>query len=184
MNELLDIGELVQENKRQESTKLSVFEEVLKRCHVLIKKYNKERIREMNYTIPHMILGKPKFDMSVLRNYLIYHLRDNGLKVEVLDNDDPDCNVLYISWKETDIDLSKYLNRKTVINNRGTSIYNIEQPSLRLGKEQSSSKQLDMLKFRQEKQKEILREREERFSLHKARMPQPEGSYQDYIKRF
>ncbi len=181
MNELLDIGELVQENKRQESNRLSVFEEVLKKCHNLIKKYNKERIREMNYTIPHMILGKPKFDMSVLRNYLIHHLRDNGLKVEVIAD-----NVLYISWRETDIDLSRYLNRQTIINNRNTSLYNIEQPSLRLDRASmpSMAQQIDMLKFRQEKQKEMLREREMRFSLHKALMPQPEGTYQDYIKRF
>ena len=176
MNELLDIGELVKENKRQESSRLSVFEEVLKKCHNVIKKYNKERIREMNYTLPHMILGKPKFDMNVLRNYLIHHLLDNGLKVKVITDD-----VLYISWKEIDIDLPKYLNRKTIIDNRNTSLYNIEQPNLSINR---TPKQVDILKFRQDKQRDMLREREMRFNIHKERMPQISGTYQDYINKY
>lgn len=188
MNELLDITELVKENKRQESNRLSVFEEILKKCHSLIRKYNRERIREMHYTIPRMILGKPKYDLGVLRNYLVHHLRDNGLRVDTISD-----NVLYISWKETDVDLSKYLNRKTIIDNRNSSLYNVEGmgpgvgvgPSLRLDRGQTDTlkEQIDMLRFRQEKQLEIKRAREGRYQLQAARLPVT-SSYEDYMRRY
>ena len=118
MNQLLDIDELISENKKQESNRLDLFKTVLTQCHGLIKRHNKERIREMYYKIPAFIYGKPKYDMDVLRNYLVYHLEDNGLMVKIIDR-----YHLYVSWKESDIDLDKYMNRKSNIRNRYNNVY-------------------------------------------------------------
>lgn len=175
MDQLLDIDGLVQENKRQESNRLGIFESVLVKCHSLIKRYNKNRIRDMEYTIPTFILGKPKFNMDILRNYLVHHLRDNGLKVEVLSP----C-LLYISWKEEDIDLSKYMHRKVLIDNRHSSLYMIDSVSQPMDHDR-----MNMLKFRQDKQRQLIAERQQRFELQKNNMPPvPDMSYGDYLKRF
>ena len=52
MNQLLDIDELISENKRQENNRLDLFESILTQCHALIKRNNKERIRDMHYKVP------------------------------------------------------------------------------------------------------------------------------------
>jgi hypothetical protein len=158
MNELLDIGELVQENKRQEGWKLDIFEDVLKRVHERIKSYNKVRIREMRYKIPHMLLGKPLYDVDILQNYLVHHLRDNGLLVRVLDR-----TLLYISWREEDINLERYINRKTIVQNRGSTVYNVPGPELRMAPHLEGEAQ--MLRARQSQQRAL---REERFERQKA----------------
>ena len=179
MNQILDIGELVQENKRQENNRMSVFEEVLRNCHSLIKRYNKQRIREIHYSIPPMILGKPKYDLHVLRNYLVHHLRDNGLRVDQLSD-----TVLYISWKETDIDLAKYLHRKTIIDNREGNVYDINSCPTNVRPAGALKDQLDMLKFRQERQRKLAQEREERFQYQKARYPEASGNFEEYMRRY
>ena len=187
MNELLDIHELVQENKRQESSRLTVFEETLKRCHSLIKRYNKDRIRDMTYRIPAWIHGMPKYDMDILRDYLVHHLRDNGLKVDVLSRDQ-----LYVSWKETDIDLAKYMHRKTIIDNRRSSLYNIDQcptsvgpPMGRKGKiDELSRQRMDMMKFRQNKQREMQQEREARLRLQETSRVPVDCNYMEFMNRY
>lgn len=176
MEQLLDIDDLIGENKRQENNRLGVFEGILSQCHKLIQKGNKERIREMTYTIPGFVFGKPKYNVDVLRNYLIYHLRDNGLRVDVLDR-----YHIYISWKETDINLERYMNRKTLIENRHSSIYMLERgPSSVGGGDTDAHSRFQMLKFRQERQKEIQQERQQRFDMQKQRLPMPD--IQDYIR--
>ena len=187
MDQLLDIDDLIGENKRQENNRLSVFEGILSQCHKLIQKGNKERIREMTYTIPGFVFGKPKYNVDVLRNYLVYHLRDNGLRVDVLDR-----YHIYISWKETDINLERYMNRKTLIDNRHSSIYMLERgpragPDLgSLGEgmlpasNNDTRNRFQMLKFRQERQKEIQQERQQRYDLQKQRLPMPH--MQDYLR--
>jgi len=126
-----------------------------------------------------MILGKPKYDVHVLRNYLVHHLRDNGLRVDILSD-----LVLYISWKETDIDLAKYLNRKTIIDNRAGNVYNINSCPVSVRPSGALKDQLDMLKFRQERQRKLASEREARFKLQKARYPEAPGPYTEYVRRY
>jgi hypothetical protein len=175
MNQILDVDELVSENKRQEGNRLNVFETILVRCHDLIKRHNKDRIREMKYTITPFVYGKPRYDVDVLRQYLIHHLKDNGLKVVELDR-----YHLYISWKETDINLSKYCQRKTLIDNRNNDMYMVEGISKPINPDR-----LRMMQFRQEKQKELQEERKKRFDFQKTRMPPlPQLDYQGYVKRY
>jgi hypothetical protein len=176
MNQLLDVDDLVQENKRQENNRLDVFENLLVQCHNLIKRHNKNRIREMEYTIPAFVLGKPKYNIDILRNYLVHHLRDNGLKVTILSP-----YHIYISWKEEDIDLSKFVHRKTLIDNRTSSLYMIDQVS----HPRIDRSRIEMLKFRQEKQRQLQEERQQRFMFQKANMPPMPGlEYRDYLKHY
>jgi hypothetical protein len=175
MNQLLDVNELVSQNKKQEGNRLNLFESILVQCHALIKRHNKDRIREMRYTLQPWVYGKPKFDVDVLRKYLIHHLKDNGLKVIELDR-----YHLYISWKETDIDLSKYVQRKLQIDNRDMNLYMLEGVSTPL-----NPSRIQMMKFRQEKQRQLQEERKQRFEVQKERMPPlPDIGYHDYVKRF
>jgi len=171
MDKLLDIDALIGENKRQENNRLTLFEEILVQCHTLIRKNNRERIRDMYYTIPGFVFGKPKYNVDILRNYLVWHLKDNGLRVDVLDR-----YHLYISWKEVDIDLEKYMNRRTLIENRQNNIYMIDlgdsimKPTIN----DSTGDRFEMLKYRQERQKQIQSERQQRFELQKSRLPMPD----------
>jgi hypothetical protein len=170
MNQLLNIDEIIGENKRQENDKLHIFESVLEQCHKLIQRHNKDRIRDMTYTVPAFIFGKPKYNVDILRNYLIWHLQDNGLYVEIIDR-----YHLYISWKETDINLEKYMNRKTQIENQHKSLYMIDQgPSysgVTVGGEDRS--RFEMMKYRQDRQREIQEERQKRFDIQKSRFQSP-----------
>lgn len=174
MDQLLDIGELVQQNKKQEQNRLGIFESQLAICHNLIKRHNKNRIREMEYTIPTMVLGKPKFDVDVLRRYLIHHLEDNGLLIRVLDRYN-----IYISWKETDIDLTKFMKRKREIEKRNNNLYLVDQVAPPM-----DQRKIELMKFRQDRQRQLKEEREQRFAYQRARMPQQEGDFRDYVRRY
>jgi hypothetical protein len=165
MDQLLDIDELIGENKKQENTRLSLFEGILTQCHKLIQKNNKERIREMYYNIPSFVFGKPKYNVDVLRNYIVWHLKDNGLRVDVLDR-----YHLYISWKETDINLEKYMGRKTLIDNRHSSIYMLEAGEQIIRPTRETRNRFEMMKYRQERQKQIQSERQQRFDSQKTRL--------------
>ena len=167
MEQILDIEELIGENKRQENNRLSVFEAILARCHKLIQKNNKERIRDMYYTIPAFVLGKPKYNVDVLRNYLVWHLKDNGLRVDILDR-----YHLYISWKETDIDLERYMNRRTLIENRSNLLDHPAGPS-QPAITSDVRDRFQMMKYRQERQRQIQEERQGRFDKQRARLPLP-----------
>lgn len=175
MNQLLDIDELVSETKRQESNRLNLFESVLIQCHDLIKRHHKDRIREMHYKIPPWMIGKPRYDVDVLRNYLVGHLKDNGLRVDVIDR-----YTIYISWKETDIDLTRYVKRKARIDNYHSDLYMADTVAKPM-----DPKRIKLMKFRQERQKQLKEERQQRFELQKARMPPlPDMSYHDYVNKY
>ncbi len=109
MNKLLDLDEVVREGKRRDTQKLALFETILDQCHSQITRHNKEhRVKFCKFSVPLMVLGRPPYDFDVLINYLLYHLRDNGLYAEFL----PDSNQIYISWHEDDMDLDKYQQRR------------------------------------------------------------------------
>ena len=197
MDQLLDIDELISENKRQENNRLSLFESILVQCHALIKRNNKDRIREMTYKIPAFVYGKPKFDIDVLRNYLIHHLRDNGLRVDIIDR-----YHIYVSWKETDIDLSRYMQRKTVIKSRNDSsrmldngtgplsspndrfeLMKFRQNQQRLLNNSQQPSRFEMLQMRQKKQQQMKKNRADRFKLQQQQFP-PAENFEDYIKKY
>ena len=186
MDKILDIRELVKEDKRQEDVRLKIFSEILTGCHQLIRRYNAPpyRKKELVYQIPQFIYGKPRYDIDVLRNYLVYHLSDNGLKVVSLKE-----YQLYISWKETDINLAKFIKRRQTVRqqkpelevNKDCARADIDEPETYLGRPdpRNSDSFINMLRFRQARQREIQDERQARF--RKQNMPK---DFQEYISRY
>lgn len=165
MDQLLDIDELIGENKRQEGNRISVFEGILSQCIKLIKKKNRERVREMYYSIPAFVFGKPKYNIDTLRNYLVYNLRDNGLRVDILDPFS-----LYVSWKETDIDLERYIKRKTQMETQHSDIYMLDRGPNHGTIKRDNQDRYRMMKFRQNRQLELQQQRQERFNLQRDRL--------------
>ena len=150
MDLILDLPALVKNDKTLEKHTLETFEEVLKTCHNLIKRYNKEQVKHMNYAIPMYIFGKPKYDAKVLKNFLIYHLTDNGLLVR-----DTSEYEIYISWSDKDINIDKYVQRQRTIDRKDHDAM--------IGKPVKPLNSIEVLRFRQERQKQLSVEREERF---------------------
>jgi hypothetical protein len=171
MDKLLDIHELVQNNKKREIIQLSIFAEILSKCHNSIKKHNLEHkdLKDMYYEIPQYIFGKPKYDAEVLRNYLIYHLRDNGLLVIL-----SAPWTLYISWRETDIDIEKYMKRRQRIDG------NMRDMAPLMGITPAKDPFVDTFKTRQERQKELQQNRDNRINTP-TRVPVT-MSYEQFIK--
>jgi hypothetical protein len=156
MDNILDLNDLVRDDKQVEKHILNVFEGVLKQCHASIKQYNKVRVKTMEFEIPRYVYGKPLYDINVLRNYLIYHLTDNGLKVIPTDR-----NKLYISWREADLDIEKFVKRKTESMER--------KQGAMFGEPAELITNVNTLKFRQERQRQLMLERQERFDRQAAR---------------
>ena len=144
MDDLLDINDLVLRDKHTERHILDIFAGVLKQCHAAIKQYNRVGVKTMDFEVPSYIYGKPRYDSNVLRNYLVYHLKDNGISVTVLSP-----NRLYISWKDEDLDLDKFLNRKSRIEQRSHDKI--------MGAPADHMTNIQLLRFRQERQRQLRR---------------------------
>lgn len=124
MNKLLDLEEVVYENKKRERNRLAIFESVIDQCHSQIRRYNKEhKTRTCLFSVPVVMPGRPPYDFEVLVNYLLYHLMDNGLHAQFM----PDTNQIYISWRDEDLDIEKYEQRKNRIKNSHsrTSVFGV-----------------------------------------------------------
>jgi len=151
MNQLLDLNALVSDDKYLEKNTLRTFEGVLAACHGLIKRYNKEQVKQMTYIVPKYIFGKPMYDVAVLTNFLIYHLTDNGLLVR-----ESKPNELYISWSDKDINIDRFVERKQQIAQ--------EQKDIMLGNPVQRMDGITQLRFRQERQRLAGEERQARFA--------------------
>jgi len=102
---MLDLEELIYENKARERKKLELFSDILKNCHAQINRYNREhKVKHCVFSVPFMIAGKPPFDFNKLTKFLLEKLRNNGLFAEFSSK----TNQIYISWDERDIDLERY----------------------------------------------------------------------------
>jgi|SRR3989344_3982179 len=167
MNELLDLESLIRSNRGRDTSKLDVFRDILKQCHQVIERYNREEhIRECFFSVPSFVFGKPPYDMQVLVNFLLHHLRDNGLFAEYLE----EKQKIYISWRSEDIDENKYFNRKNQIDDRrryNNATENIIDPE----------RHHNVLKLQR------AREREFRADLQRKRRPPPPSvSLKDYLR--
>jgi hypothetical protein len=162
MDTFLDLQALVDERRKQENGRLKTFNTVLQQCFSQIKRYNKEKIYDMDFKIPLFIIGVPLYDVDAMRNYLLHHLTENGLKVIML----KDNLTLYISWKETDINIEKYMNKK----NRIAMFNNDGMPT---ATETMATVSPSTMLYRQAKQQQIQTEREERLAMQRVRFPAP-----------
>jgi hypothetical protein len=105
----LNVDELIAETKRYERIHLQTFRDVLRSIHGMIKTRNQRRIKWLEYDLPLQMFGRPQYDVTVLGNYVIHHLKDNGLFVERVS---PDGRRLYISWDEAKLNMEQYINCK------------------------------------------------------------------------
>jgi hypothetical protein len=171
MNRLLDLETLLHENKTRERFQLETFESVLVQCHDVISRHNREdRVRECTFHVPPFIFGKPPYDYNVLVNYLIHHLTDNGLlaKYQV------DTGKLYISWRDEDIDVDKYIKRKTIVNSQN-------QPFSENNVKLIDNMPVNGDKYNQAKRLQRQREREFRLSIQKNRVPAG-SNFNEFLK--
>ena len=164
MDTFLDLQSLVEERRKHENARLTVFKSILQQCFNIIKRYNKERIYEMDYKIPLFIVGSPKYDIDILKNYLIHHLVENGLKVIVL----ADGYTIYISWRETDINLEKYMKKKKYVEE-----HLLDVDGFPVSTERTNTVSPSTMQYRIAKQKQLQEERQSRFSQQQSRWSAP-----------
>jgi len=154
---LMDLSDLVRENKKHEQSQLDLFKEVLKKSHGLIKRKNKDGFRQTTYEIPTIMWGKPKYDIVALRNYMMHHLHENGFYVDLL----PNGRSIYICWDERYLDLDKFYRHKTQVER--------EYKQKMVAGCYPEGVNQDTMNFRQQKQREIQQQRDQRFKLQKDR---------------
>jgi hypothetical protein len=105
----LNLDELNGRHERSETNRKKVYDEILRRCHNKIKKYNHElKKQECLFEPPPFIMGKPPYNYTDLCNYVIGSLRNNGLRAEWL----PQRGAIYISWRQNDINRKNYENHR------------------------------------------------------------------------
>lgn len=151
---VLDLTALVSDDKHIERHTLNTFKEILSACHELIKRYNKEQVKQMSYTVPSYQFGKPMYDVNVLTNYLLHHLADNGLYVYLAKSQE-----IFISWHDKDINIDKFLARKKCIQ--------ADHRNLITGMAAKPMNNIEALRLRQARQQQISAERNVRLSLRK-----------------
>jgi hypothetical protein len=116
----INLEDLVKVNRKKEQNMLNLFKEILHKCHELIKNKNSIGYKHLIYDIPLLIFGKPKYDIIVLRNYLVHHLSNNGFYVEILGNG----RSIYVNWDEKYIDLEKFYQTKKIYDDCNSRLLN------------------------------------------------------------
>lgn len=110
------------QNEGRDSKKIDrqIFKLILARCHKHIKRINREtESRECRYSIPYFMPGYPAYKLRDAKEYLVTHLRENGLRADLLDGQD-----IYISWAPQEINHDIYQNKIDKMAER-TNIYKI-----------------------------------------------------------
>jgi len=100
----LNIGDLYKPLQKEQHEKFKTFGKILEMCHAKIKTAAYHgRDQECLIDVPHFIPGTPPYCLSELIIYLENQLSKNGFMVIKTPP-----NHLYISWKPTDIDYTRY----------------------------------------------------------------------------
>ncbi len=104
-NLLLNLDELSVCHEKSEHNRKKLFDDILKKCHNKITKYNKEfKKKDCLFLPPKFIIGSPPYNYIDLIDYLINSLKKNGLRVEWMSEKE----AIYISWKVMDINMQQY----------------------------------------------------------------------------
>ena len=172
----LDIEELIVETKKKERMRLDLFKEQLARCHRLIREKNKARIKGMRFTLPLFVMGKPVFDVNVLRNYVCHHLRENGFLVKELDT-----KTLFISWDESDLDLQRFQQTKEKFKKEFNEVYMVDNGGG--GNFEVPNVSFTTMQQRQQAQQQQKAQREARLAMQRDRFAE-QGTFYDFMKRW
>lgn len=125
-NLLLNLDELNVRHEKSEENRTKLFDEILKRCHNKVKKYNTEfKKTDCLFEPPVFIIGKPPYNYIELVDYIIRSLRSNGLRTEWLQSK----KAIYISWKKDDVDIEQYQSRFTNASNASNASGSVHDTS-------------------------------------------------------
>ena len=94
-SEKLNMDELYEKKKQHDLKQLELFNKILNRIHIRIKKTSSQKLNEQFcwYIVPEIIIGVPKYDQAACIAYIIDKLKDNGFNVRYIHP-----NTLFISW--------------------------------------------------------------------------------------
>lgn len=86
--------ELENDHLKKVKKKNTIYLNVLNDCHRKIKYNSKLNRMYCFFLIPEFIFGTPLYDISELREFIMYHLARNGFKLNYVDP-----NWLFITWE-------------------------------------------------------------------------------------
>lgn len=94
-SEKLNMDELYEKKKQHDLNQLNLFNKILNRIHIRIRKTSSQKLHEQFcwYVVPEIIIGVPKYDQPACIAYIINKLKDNGFNVRYIHP-----NTLFISW--------------------------------------------------------------------------------------
>ena len=92
---MINIDELHNINTRRLKNRLKIYDDVLKKCHIKIKKtaHTPKGSTFCFYIMPNYVFGIPLYDLNHCIIYLVKKLSENGFYVAYTHP-----NLLYISW--------------------------------------------------------------------------------------
>lgn len=103
--DFLDLDELYDVHKKQDSNRIQIFREIYRKCLAKMKHTNNTlRRMECNFQVPTFVWGIPIYDYEELKEYILFRLNENGLSHCYF----VDPTTLYMSWKPEHIDKKKY----------------------------------------------------------------------------
>ncbi len=103
----ISISELYSIKNNKDKVKFVSFDLIIEKCHLKIKNTALNGGMNIFFEVPFFLLGKPLYKINECIDYIISALKNNGLFVQLLPP--PNNNILYISWKPTDIKIKKKL---------------------------------------------------------------------------
>jgi hypothetical protein len=94
-SEKLNMDELYEKKKQHDLKQLELFNKILNRIHIRIKKTSSQKLNEQFcwFVVPEIIIGVSKYDQSACIAYIIDKLKQNGFNVQYIHP-----NALFISW--------------------------------------------------------------------------------------
>lgn len=101
LNTLYDI------KNKKDNNKNVIFDEIILKSHKKIKEIAHQGGLSTFFEIPYVIIGKPLYKIRECIEYVVNALKKNGLLINVLPS--PNNNIIYISWKPTDIKMRKQI---------------------------------------------------------------------------
>lgn len=109
MDKIIDLHQLVNTSQYRQNVQQQIFAKIFEQCHQHIKRYATEhKTTECYYTVPLFIVGFPAYEHSLLVEYLLHHLCDNGLYAKYFNT----TNQIYISWHPSLINVDKNEKRR------------------------------------------------------------------------
>lgn len=90
----LNIFELQTSINKKKQNRISVYEEVLGKCHAKIQVAAHKEFYECIYDVPNYVVGLPLYNITECINHLIEQLKHNGFSVTYFFP-----KTLYISWR-------------------------------------------------------------------------------------